>query len=172
MKIKLSKRIQQWLELLDTRSRIRFDKRARSKYRARSIRQELRELGLNRRDMLKPETSYIGTILHPDEKILGVACGHLDEGGSALLAVTSLRIIYLNQIPMYTKMDEINYEAVNAVSSDMGSSNATVTLHTGMGDFTLHSVNVKAASRFVDSVERVSIDIKKDRRTGFKTNNN
>lgn len=162
MRGKLPKRIQQWLESLDNH----LDMRARLDYRARTARQELRELGLSRLDLLRPETSYIGEILHADEKILGVACGHLDEGGSALLAVTTLRIIYVNQIPMFTKMDEINYEAVTAVSSEIGSSKATITLHTRMGDFTLHSVNIKAASKFVDSVEQVSIDTKKDARGG------
>lgn len=126
-----------------------------------AIRRQLRELGLNWLDMLRPETFYIGKVLHDDEKLLGAACGQAEEGGSALLVVTDLRIIYLNQIPLFTNMDEVRYDAVDAVSSEIGRLDATVSLHTGLRNFTLHGVNVNAATRFVESVERVSIDYKK-----------
>lgn len=126
-----------------------------------AVRRRLRELGLNWLDMLRPETFYIAKILHDGEKLLGVACGRLDDGASALLAVTDLRIIYLNQIPLFTNMDEVKYDAVDGVSSEIGRLDASVTLHTGMREFTLHAVNINAASKFVESVERVSIDRKK-----------
>lgn len=121
----------------------------------------MRRLGLNWLDMLRPETFYIGKILHENEKLLGAACGRLDDGGSALLVVTDLRIIYLNQIPLFTNMDEMKYDAVDGVSSEIGRLDASVTLHTAMKEFTLHAVNITAASKFVEGVERMCIDRKK-----------
>lgn len=127
----------------------------------RRTRRRLRELGLSWWDMLKPETFYISNLLHSDEKLLGAVCGRIDNGQSALLVVTNLRIIYLNQIPLFKNMEEMNYDAVDGVSSEVGRLDTSVTLHTSIREFTLHAVNSNAASKFVDSVERVSIDRKK-----------
>lgn len=155
---KMKRQMREGMELLDARLRILFDKRARVAYRTYLVRQQLREVGLNGLDLLKSETFYIAKLLHKEEKILGAIIGRLDEGGTALIAVTNLRIIYLNQIPLFTNINEIKYDVVEGISSDIGRWDATVTLQTEVGNFTLSAVNINAASCFVESIERVSID--------------
>lgn len=42
---------------------------------------------------------------------------------------------------------------IEAVSLSIGQFDATVCLYTGVGNFTLHSVSMGAATKFVDEVE-------------------
>lgn len=145
-------------ELFNARWKIMVDKQLRASYWTNLVRNYLRGVGLSGLDMLKPETFYISKLLHKDEKILGAVVGKLDEGGSALIVVTDLRVIYLNQIPLFTKMDEVGYAIITGISSNDGRWESTVTLHTGVGDFKLHNVNPAAAKTFVTAIERIAID--------------
>lgn len=77
-----------------------------------------------------------------------------------MIVVTNLRVIYLNQMPFFTKMDEVGYGIVTGITSDQGLWAVTVTLHTGIGTFMVHGVNHIAAEKFVEAVERVAIDAK------------
>lgn len=155
---RVSRRLREIAEVWDARLRLLVDKRARSTYRVRLVRQQLRDVGLSSLDLMKPETHSIAKLLHKNEKILGAMVGYLENGGSALLVATNLRVVCLNQIPLFTNMDEMKYDAINAVSTDSGRWSATVTLHTDIKDFTFHSVTLSAAAQFVESIEKVSID--------------
>jgi len=157
---KMKEQMLQSADIMDARLKTIFDKRMRASLRTSLIRQYLRGVGLNGFDLLKPETFYIAKLLHKDEVIEGAIVGHLDEGGSAMIIVTDLRVIYLNQIPLFTKMDEVGYGIVTGVTSNGNRWDKTVTLHTGIGDFSLHGVNPIAAKKFVDAIERVAIDTK------------
>lgn len=143
---------------LDARFRDMFSDRTSTVDRKRAIRQQLRDVGLNSIDMLKPETFYVTKLLHKNENILGAIVGHVDGGGNALMLVTSLRVIYLNQIPLFTNVEELGYGIVDGISSNVGRIDATITVHTGIGHFTLHSVNIRAATIFANAIEKVSVD--------------
>jgi hypothetical protein len=83
--------------------------------------------------------------------------------------VTDARIIYLHHIPIFKAMDEISYDMVDGISSHIGAWEATITLHTTLKDYTLHSVNVEAAHYFTYVVERFCITAQKshsERRVG------
>jgi len=155
---KFKERVLQSADILDARLKTVFDKRLRASYRTNFVRNCLRGVGLNSFDLMKSETFYIAKLLHKDETILGAVVGRLNEGGSALMVVTDLRIIYLNQIPLFTKMDEIGYAIVAGISSNDDRWGASVTLHTAIGDYALRNVNTTAAKKFVDAIERVAID--------------
>ena len=157
---KMKEQILQSLDIIDARLKTVLDKRIRASFRTNLTRQYLRGVGLNDFDLLKPETFYIAKLLHKNEVIKGAIVGHLDEGGSAIIVVTDLRVIYLNQIPLFTKMDEVGYGIVIGVTSNGNRWSKTVILHTGIGDFSLHSVNPVAAKKFVDAIERIAIDKK------------
>lgn len=121
------------------------------------VRQELRSVGISGFDLLKPETYSIARVLMPNELILAAICGKVNNEGSALLVVTDKRVIYLNEIPLFTNMDEVGYGVVTGISSEVGRWDATITLHTGIKDFTMHSINTEAANNFVYIVERYCI---------------
>ncbi|HWT39898.1 MAG TPA: PH domain-containing protein [Dongiaceae bacterium] len=146
-------------ELLAARWKIVIDKRFHVSHHTALIRNHLREVGLNRFDLLKPETFTIAKILHKDETILGAIVGHVDNGGSALIAITNLRVIYLDQIPLFSKMDEINQATIAGVSSNGNRWGNEVILYTSMGSFRLQGVNTTAATIFVKAVERSAIDL-------------
>lgn len=159
----LKTRVRRGVELVNAKLKTIFDARLRASYHTNLVRQYLRGVGLSGLDLLKPETFYIAKLLHKNEVILGAIVGKLEEGGSALIVVTDLRVIYLNQIPLFTKMDEVGYGIVTGITSNAGQWDASVTLHTGIGDFTLHSVNPNAARTFVEAVENVAVDNREER---------
>lgn len=155
---KLKAQLRQGGELMDARFKTIFNKNLQSSQHTKAIRKRLREVGLSGLDLLRSETFSVAKMIHKDEEILGAMMGSLDEGGFALLVVTNLRVIYLNQIPLFTKLDEVGFAIVTGVSSKGGQWDRSVTLHTGMGDFTLYGVSPKASEIFVEAIERVAID--------------
>lgn len=155
---KATKKLRQILDLMDARFKLVADKRARANRRSRKVREQLRRVGLSRFDLLKPETFQIAKLLHEDEEIRAAICGHVEEGGSALIVVTDQRIVYLNLIPLFTKIEEVGYGMVEGVGADIGQFDATVTLHAGINDITLHRVSIDAAENFVDAIETVAYE--------------
>lgn len=155
-------RIDHGLELLSAKLRSMFDRSTQPTSQAGIVRQQLRDVGFSGFDLLKPETRYLAKVLHEDEAILGAVIGRLRDSSIALMAVTNLRVLYINQIPLFTNIDELNYGVVTGVSMSGGrfDLDTTVTLHTGIGDYTLHSVNTNAAQKFIDAVESVAVDSK------------
>lgn len=134
------------------------------------VRQELREAGLNRLDMLTIESHYIHHLIHPNEHIQAAVSGRSNLGAlPALIIATNLRVIYLHRIPLFMTMDEISYDLVTGISyNKIGPWFAAVTLHTRNGDYELTFVNLRAANKFVEIMEQSSIDRHSVRMTGFK----
>jgi hypothetical protein len=145
------------LERMKRRVKLIFDKQTRSTMRVKHVRKQLRSVGISGLDLLKPESRYLASVLKPAELILAAICGKVDDEGSALLVVTDSRIIYLHQMPLLTTMDEVSYNMVDGISSHVGDWEATITLHTTVKDFEMHSVNVEAAHYFIYVVERFCI---------------
>jgi len=121
------------------------------------VRQQLRSVGISGFDLLRPESYSIARVLRADERILAAICGKVNNEGSALLVVTDKRILYLNDIPLFTNIDEVGYGVVTGISSDIGRWDATITLHTGIKDFEMHSVNIEAANNFIYTVDSFCI---------------
>ena len=147
------------IQAIKARLTILLDEQERQSAQTKNVRRQLRSVGISGIDLLKPETYSIASILKPDELVLAAICGKVAGEGSALLVVSDLRVIYLNQIPFFTTMDEIGYDIVTGVSSSIGQWDAQIILHTRIKDFKMRSVNLEAASNFVYIVERYCIDM-------------
>lgn len=151
-------------QALKSRTKILFDKKKRTNLFTQSVRRQLKSAGISGLDLLRPETFSIAKYLYPNEDILAAIYGKTEDGmGSALLVVTDQRLMYLNQIPLFASLDEFSYEAVGGVSSHMSNWDATVTLHTATGNYTLHSVNAASARNFIYVVEKHCISSEKTR---------
>lgn len=144
--------------------------RQRDSVQKQQVRRELREAGLNWLDMLTIESHYIHNLIHPNEHIQAAVCGRSNLGAlPALIIATNLRVIYLHRIPLFMTMDEISYDLVTGISyNKIGPWYAAVTLHTRNGDYELTFVNLRAANKFVETMEQSSIDRRSVRMSGFK----
>lgn len=124
------------------------------------VRNELLEARLSFFDMLHAEPQYLYKYLHPDEKIVGAMRGHLSEGGSAMLVATDRRVLYLDKIPLFAKVEDIPYQAVSGITHEVGRFFSHAVLHTANGDIELHWVSTKAANIFVRMLELICIEHK------------
>lgn len=128
-------------------------------YRHQHTVQELLEAGLTNFDIHKRECRHLINYLHPYEHVKSAIRGHLPLGGSGLLVATNLRVIFLRQMPLFTNLDEVSYDVVSSVTcNQVGNLYASVTLHTRSGNYELNFVNLQAAQRFVDFIEKISLD--------------
>lgn len=118
------------------------------------LKQQLRNAGLNGFDLLRPEALQIADTLVEGEKVIAAVCGRTKSDRSAMLVLTKFRIIYLNQEPFYTDMDEVSFGTIGGISLDVGLWSATISIYTPMGEFVLRTMNVQAAQNFVDWIER------------------
>lgn len=134
-----------------------IQKRAQHTDHTNKVREQLQDVGLHNFDLMKPETFYIAKVLHPGEQIKAAICGHIENNASALLVITDTRIIYLNEIPFFTTIEEIGYGAVEGVSIDIGQFDATVQLLTNVGNFELSRVNLDAANTFMDIADELTV---------------
>lgn len=133
--------------------------------RNNQLRDELRDVGLTKREMMRPETYNLSDVLFADEKIIAAVCGRTGEGVSMLLMVTNFRVVCVNHIPLFIDADEFSYSSVSGVSFDMGRWRSTIILHSAIGEFPIHTSNQRAAKKFVDSVERAVITSSNDQHT-------
>lgn len=114
---------------------------------------DLKRAGAGWYGMLKLETSYLPLLIHPDETLAAAVYGFNDDG-SVMMVATDRRIIYLDKKPMFIKSDDITYDVVSGVSYGHTGPFTTVTLHTRLGDFSMHLVSLRCAKRFVEFIER------------------
>lgn len=117
------------------------------------IMNELKALGVSRWGMLKMETRYLPHFIHEDESIGAVIYGH-NSDGSAMLIATDRRVIFLDRKPLFTTADELTYDIVAGVSYSQVGFRATVTLHTRINDYVMHTLNIKCAVQFREYVEK------------------
>ena len=113
---------------------------------------ELRDAGASKHGAHTQEARYLHKIIHRNEHIGAVVYGY-SEGGFILLAATDKRIIYLDNKPLFTTVDELSYDAVTGVKLVNVGLFAGVTLHTRVAEFSVRWVNVACAQQFVHYIE-------------------
>ncbi len=116
------------------------------------IKQSLKVLGVTKYGLLKIASRYLPKIIHTDEHIHAVAYGR-NAQGSVMLVATDSRIIFLDKKPLFVKFDELTYDVVSGVSYGRVSFSTTIKLKTRMGDYDIHTMNMKCAEHFVDYIE-------------------
>lgn len=121
------------------------------------IQDELRDLDVGILGRRTAECRYLPTILHDDEHLMGVACGH-HNGSSVLLAATDRRVIFIDKKPFFIHADELTFDIVGGVSYGQAGLFATVTLHSRIGDYVIKTLNTKAAAHFIDYIETRCLD--------------
>lgn len=116
------------------------------------IKKELLGSGISPWGLLYSESRYLPTIIHNNEHIEAIVYGRTKSGRSMLVA-TDKRVIFLDKKPMFIKTDEITYSLVGGVSYSQGTMRSTLTLHTRMGDISMHSMNRTCMMRFKEYIE-------------------
>ena len=123
------------------------------------IRQELKDLGMWRPGLLRPEARYLPNIIHPDEAIEAIVYGHNEEG-LVMLVATDRRAIYLNKKPLFLDEDQVTYDVVLGIDYYSVGPYTTVTLRTQIKDFKVKTCNKACAEAFVDYIESHCLDRK------------
>lgn len=118
---------------------------------------ELKRLGMSRWGYYKLETQYLPQLIHEDEPIEAIVYGH-NDAGSAMLVATDRRVVFLDRKPLFTKADEVTYDVVAGVTYGQVGHRATVVLHTRIGDFRIHTMNIRCAEHFRDHVETYCLE--------------
>lgn len=116
------------------------------------INKELKALGVSKYGFWRFDTKFLPHVIHQDEQLVGVVYGHHDEG-SAMLAATNWRVIFLDKKPLFVNEDEISYDVVSGVSFSHAGLWTSVTLHTRVKDYTIRTFNQKCALEFVEAIE-------------------
>jgi flavorubredoxin len=129
------------------------------------VRQELIAAGISKTGLRSFGSRYLPQIVHQDEHIGGVVYGR-QTNDSALLIATNQRILFLDKKPLFVDENEVSYDVVSGISFSHAGFGSTVTLHTRIEDFTLHTLNQKAARIFMEYVESQT-QIHKQRRDLF-----
>ena len=152
------------MESLRAKAQARSALRAQTAARNRQLREELRDVGLNYFDMHTPETYHLADTLLPDEKIHAAVRGRVEPGTSSLIIVTDRRVVWIDQIPFYTDMEEYNFQTVGGIGFEMGQWSGLITLYTPNGPLSIYTNNLTAAKRFVTCIEEEAIDTTNSRR--------
>lgn len=113
---------------------------------------ELQKLGMPTWGLWRLDVRYLHSLIHENEHILAAAYGKSADG-AGLLVATNLRVIYVDKKPLYVKADELTYDIIGGVSYGDVGVQATVTLHSRIGDFKLRTFNLHLAQGFRDYIE-------------------
>ena len=126
-----------------------------------NLKKRLTKLGMSKWGFLKSETRALAQLLHKNEHIGGVIFGH-SKPGSIMLVATDRRGIYLDTKPLFMKSEEISYDVVAGITLEWVGYRGTVVLHTRLGDFSISTLNKKAALIFRKYVEYRCIEHHKE----------
>lgn len=121
------------------------------------IQNELRNAGATLYGLMKDESRHLPNIVRPDEHIAAIAYGRYTKG-SCMMVATDSRVLFLDKKPLFTFFDEIMYDIVSGVACSVQGYFAAVTLHTRFNDFNIRFVNLNAARKFVDYIEKRRIN--------------
>lgn len=114
---------------------------------------ELQKLGMPTWGFWRFDVHYLPSLIHPDEHIHAVTYGKGTDGGGMLVA-TDRRVLYISKRPMFVKADELTYDVIGGVTyGDIGLQ-ATIVLHSRLGDFKLRTFNLRLAQGFRDYIEQ------------------
>lgn len=116
------------------------------------IKQELAAAGISKMGLRSFGSRYLPQIIHQDEHIGGVVYGR-QTSDTALLVATTQRILFLDKKPLFVDENEVSYDVVSGISFSHAGFGSTLTLHTRIEDYTLHTLNQKAARNFMEFVE-------------------
>lgn len=122
------------------------------------ITNELRQAGATHYGFWKLSIRYLPHVIHPYEHISGVVYGRNDKDGAVMLIATDRRIIFLDKKPLFVNEDEVNYRMVSGIDYSQAGFGCSVTLHTRIKDFTVHTLNKKAAQNFVEYIEQYRLE--------------
>ncbi len=126
------------------------------------IEQELRQCGVSHYGLWKLAGRYLPHVIHPYEHIGGVVYGRNNQDGAVMLLATDRRIIFLNKKPLYVNEDEVSYRMVSGIKFSQAGLGCSVKLHTRIKDFTVHTMNRKAAKSFIEYIEAARLENKED----------
>lgn len=120
----------------------------------------LQQLGADRYDLSLPETRLLPLVLKPAEQIQGIVYGRYryckpDEtiASRGALVATDRRVLLLDRKPLFVHCDEIAYRVVSGIAYSRVGLAGTVTLHTRIGDISLHTFNKRCARDFSEAIE-------------------
>lgn len=130
----------------------KIPKLAKPRNHINRVRDQLVAAGVSRLAFNSLEGKYLPFVIHEDEHIGGAVYGRCADG-FAMLVATDRRVIYLDKKPFFVNEDEITYDVVSGVSLSSGGIGTTVSLHTRIKDFVMHSLNEVAARNFVEYIE-------------------
>lgn len=130
---------------------------------AKRISEDLRRLGVTRYGLHRLASRYLPNVIHLDEQLGGVVYGR-QEIGSVMLVATDRRVIFIDKKPLFINEDEIRYGVVSGVSFSHAGFGTTVTLHTRIRDYRIHTFNQKCAMRFVEYIEARCLENKNERK--------
>lgn len=116
------------------------------------VMQDLQNHGVTRLGLRRMSSRFLPRMIHADEPIGGVVYGRGDEG-SVMLVATDRRVIFLDRKPLFVSEDEVTYDVVSGVSYGHGLFASTLTLHTRIRDYTVHTFNQGCAEEFVRYIE-------------------
>ena len=122
------------------------------------IYRDIRRLGAVWYDMWVPETQTMPYVLHANEEVLGIVYGRYQqiEGdivGRGVLVSTPDRVILIDKKPLFTRVAEISYKVISAVTYSRVLFMGNVTIHTRMGKINVRTFNQKCAHNFVEAIE-------------------
>jgi len=123
----------------------------------------LQLLGVDAYDFLLPETHALPLLIPAGEHINGIVFGRYIQpaihlSGRGALVATSSRILLIDKKPLFTRCDEIIYQAVGAITYTRVGFAGTIVLHTRMGDISVRTFNHRCANGFVTAVEQNIFD--------------
>ncbi len=114
---------------------------------------DLRHVGISRIGLSRMNARYLPTIIRASEHIMGAADGYCDSSYVMLIA-TDQRVIYLSKKPFFIHQDDISYDVISGVSFSHAGLGSTVTLHTRIRDYTIHTLNRGAVATFIHFIEQ------------------
>ncbi len=122
------------------------------------VKEELIQAGFSKYALLKSESRKLPSIIHENEHIMAAVYGRT-QAGSAMLIATDKRLLFLDTKPLFSIMDEINYEVISGIALDEQAGFAHIVLHSRVGDYTIRYANPTCAHRFAAFIEKARIAI-------------
>jgi len=120
---------------------------------ATRIQEELKSVGASHFGLWKLASRYLPHVIHSDEHIGGAVYGRSDREGAVMLLGTDRRIIFLDKKPLFVNEDEVSYRVVSGVDYSQAGLGCTIRLHTRVKDYEVHTLNKKAALKFLAYIE-------------------
>ncbi|HSX30244.1 MAG TPA: PH domain-containing protein [Candidatus Saccharimonadales bacterium] len=93
------------------------------------VEEQLKRVGSNFRFWGRPEIRELAKILMPDEIIAGATNGRY-EGGTALLCVTSHRLLLVDRKPLFLTLEDIRFDMIAEIDFSARLLNSTIRILT------------------------------------------